>query len=156
MPHRKSLGAIWRRVGQRYRMGGTACENCGRAFFPPRTFCPDCRRKGRIVQKQMSGRGKIHSFTVVHVALEGFEQLVPYILAIIELDEGPRVTGLLCDVAPYDVGIGMPVQAVFRKISEDGDAGIIHYGYKFAKVEAAEDPRPDAMKEPLPRPESKE
>jgi hypothetical protein len=134
MPHRKSLALVWRRRSQRYRGIGTKCARCGSHFFPPRNFCPKCRRQGKIEKKEMSGRGNVFSFTTTYAPLEGFEELAPYTMAIIELEEGPKLTAMLCDVAPGDVSIGMPVRAVFRKISEDGESGIIHYGYKFAPV----------------------
>ena len=43
-----SVARFWRKIPQRYNMLGTKCETCGRHFFPPRTFCPDCRRAGKI------------------------------------------------------------------------------------------------------------
>lgn len=134
MPHRKSLASIWRRMPQRYRGESTMCTNCGRHFFPPRNFCPDCRRDGKIVPYTISGRGKVDSFTVVHVAQEGFEREIPYVMAIVELEEGAKLTAQLCAVEPEDVKIGMPVEMSFRRISEDKDDGIIHYGYKFSPI----------------------
>jgi uncharacterized OB-fold protein len=131
MPHRKSLALVWRRREQLYRGIGTKCTNCGKYFFPPRNFCPQCRRQGKIEKTEISGKGKVFSFTTTYSPLEGFEELAPYIMTIIELEEGPKLTAMLCDVEPENVKIGMPVQAVFRKISEDGNSGIIHYGYKF-------------------------
>ncbi|MCD4739897.1 Zn-ribbon domain-containing OB-fold protein [archaeon] len=131
MPHRKSLGLVWRRIPQRYRLMGTKCFTCGSHFFPPRPWCPKCRRKGKIEKHKMKGRGKIHSYTIVNVPQQGFDLEVPYILAIIELLEGPKLTAEITNTEPEHVSIGMPVKMVFRKISEDGDSGIIHYGYKF-------------------------
>ncbi|HDJ27195.1 MAG TPA: transcriptional regulator, partial [Aciduliprofundum sp.] len=61
-----------------------------------------------------------------------FKLQKPYILAIIELEEGPRVTGQIVDAEPNEVYIGMPVRMVFRRIRQEGASGIIHYGYKFA------------------------
>ena len=58
----------------------------------------------------------------------------PYILGIIELDEGPKLMGQLVGIDSENVKIGMPVEACFRKISEDGNSGIIHYGFKFREV----------------------
>lgn len=131
MPHRKSLAAIWRKIPQRYRGDSTMCENCGTHFFPPRAFCPKCRRKSKIQPYSPSGKGKIHSYTVVHVAQEGFEREVPYALAIVELEEGAQLTAQICDVDLKDLRIGMPVEVTFRRISEDKHDGIIHYAYKF-------------------------
>lgn len=134
MPHRKSLGLIWRRMGERYRMEGTKCESCGNYFFPTRLFCPYCRRKGKIVPHKMEGKGKVYSYTIVHSAQEGFKNIVPYVIAIVRLDEGPKVMGQVRGLEPGEISIGMPVKAVFRKMGQDGEAGIIHYSYKFVKA----------------------
>ena len=56
---------------------------------------------------------------------------MPYIVALIDLEEGPRITAQLTDVASDEVEIGMPVEMVIRKISEEGERGLIVYGYKF-------------------------
>ena len=131
MPHTKSLASMWRRAPQRYRLESTMCGNCDTYFFPPRNFCPTCRRKSDIKPYAASGKGKIYSYSIVHVAQEGFELEVPYVLAIIELDEGAKLTAQLCDVDSEDVRIGLPVEVMFRKVNEAKDGGIIHYAYKF-------------------------
>jgi len=131
MPHRRSLAAIWRRIPQRYRMESTMCETCGTHFFPPRTFCPKCRRKGVLKPYKPNGRGRIYSYSIVHVPQAGFELETPYVLAIIELEEGARLTAQVCDVNFSELAIGMPVEVTFRKVSEGRNGGIIHYAYKF-------------------------
>ena len=136
MPHRKSLASIWRRMPQRYRLETTMCETCGQYFFPPRNFCPTCRRKSKIKPCKAKGTGTVYSYTIVHVAQQGFEVEVPYILAIVELDEGAKLTAQLCDVDPEDVRIGMPVEVAFRRVSEAKGGGIIHYAYKFTPTGA--------------------
>src|SRR5207249_308807 len=75
--------------------------------------------------------GSVVTYTVIHDAPAQFEMQKPYVMAIIEMDEGVRLTSQLIDVKPEDVRIGMKVQASFRKLGQDGDAGVIHYGYKF-------------------------
>jgi uncharacterized OB-fold protein len=134
MPHRKSLSLFWRKIPERYNLKATNCETCGAVYFPLRQFCPVCRRRGKIEEINLSGEGCVYSYTVVRTPSEGFELYAPYVLAIIEFKEGTRVTGQLTDIGPEDVEIGMPVKAVFRKITEDGEDGIIHYGYKFVKA----------------------
>ncbi len=131
MPHRSSVPAVWRRYPQRYRLVGNKCETCGNYYFPPKTVCPVCRRKGKLVEYQFSGKGRIESYTVVYTPPDGMEDQAPYVLAIIKLDEGPMLTAQVVDVEPSEVKIGMPVELVFRRISEDGDSGLISYGYKF-------------------------
>jgi len=60
---------------------------------------------------------------------------VPYVLALVKTVEGPVLTGQVVDTAPEAVAIGLKVRATFRKLREEGKAGVIHYGYKFAPVE---------------------
>ena len=52
-----TVARFWRKIPQRYNLIGTKCETCGRHFFPPRTFCPDCRRTGKIVDHKFAGFG---------------------------------------------------------------------------------------------------
>jgi len=127
----ENLAITWRRIPERYRLTGSACESCKTNYFPTRKLCPKCRRKGKIVQKQFSGKGKIYSFTEVTAGPAGFELEAPYVLAIVELDEGSRLTAQVVGVGEKDVAIGSPVEMIFRKILEDSEEGLIHYGYKF-------------------------
>ena len=127
----ENLAITWRRIPERYRLVGSACGTCRTNYFPTRKLCPKCRRRGKIVQKQFSGKGKIYSFTEVSEGPLGFELEAPYVLAIVELVEGPRLTAQVVGVCEKDVKIGDEVEMVFRKIFEDGEDGPIHYGYKF-------------------------
>jgi uncharacterized OB-fold protein len=96
-----------------------------------RGICPNCRRKGKMVHQKFSGKGKVYSYTLITSPPTGFELEVPYIIAIIELEEGARVTAQIVDGDYEKVKIGLPVEMVFRKIQEDGKEGLIHYGFKF-------------------------
>lgn len=114
-------------------MVGSHCRRCNRYYLPPRKLCPECRRKGEIESYQFKGTGKIVTYTVVYSASADFAYQIPYVLAIVELDEGARLTAQIkCD--PDEVYIGMPVRAIFRKIGEESKSGIIYYGTKFAPV----------------------
>jgi uncharacterized OB-fold protein len=126
-----SVARFWRKIPQRYNLIGTRCTRCDRYFFPPRTFCPDCRRAGKIADHKFAGNGTVITFTIIRTASEQFEQTTPYALAIIRLDEGPRLTGQVIG-NPDEVRIGMKVRPVFRRIMADGESGVIHYGTKFA------------------------
>lgn len=127
---------FWREIQSRYNLMGTRCGNCGTMDFPPRSICPKCGRKslGKMKQEPMSGRGTVVSYTVVHEPAKGFESLKPYVLAIVELKEGCRLTTTLIDCDREEVEVGMPVEATFRKLGQEGESGIIHYGYKFRPV----------------------
>ncbi len=126
-----SVARFWRKIPQRYNMIGTRCATCGTCFFPPRLFCPTCRRAGKIGNHRLSGKGTVVTFTIVRTASEAFENMTPYVLAIVELEEGPRMTGqVVC--SPEEIRIGMRVRPVFRRIGTDGPSGVISYGTKFA------------------------
>jgi len=124
---------FWREIPQRYNLIGNKCGSCKKVNFPPRESCPICRRKSidKMENIKLSGKGKVITYTIIHVAPEQFEGQVPYPIAIIELDEGPRITSQIVDCDIKDVKIGMKVEATFRKIQEDGYIGAIYYGYKF-------------------------
>lgn len=124
----------WRKIPQRYNLIGTMCEICGTHYFPPRIICAKCRRKGKIEEYKFCGEGKILSYTQIYFPPQGFENIKPYILAIIKLKEGPSLTAQLIDCKISDVNIGSKVKAVFRKIVEEGDEGVILYGYKFKLI----------------------
>jgi uncharacterized OB-fold protein len=96
--------------------------------------CPKCRREGRLKRVRLSGYGHVYSFTVIHTPGIGFEKAVPYVFALVKLDEGPMVSAQIVDVKPEDVKIGMRVKAVFRRIQSEDPEGLIHYAYKFKPV----------------------
>ncbi len=128
---KESVSLTWRRIPERYRMEGTMCQTCGEKFFPKRSVCPNCRRKGKIVDFKFKGTGEVYSYTYIHAAAEGFEKQVPYYYAIIKLDEGPMISGQVIDVGPDEMKIGVKVEAVMRKIQQVDPNGLIHYGFKF-------------------------
>lgn len=150
-----AIPRFWREIQSRYNLVGSRCGNCGTVDFPPRAVCPRCGRKsvGRMERHRLSGRGRVVSYTMVHEAPPAFEMLKPYVLAIVELEEGVRVTSQIVDCNPAEVDVGMPVDATFRKLGEEGEAGIIHYGFKFRPARSAlpgGQPAPGPGAEPLP------
>lgn len=125
------LALHWRLIQPRYNLVGSECRTCGGKYFPPRTLCSDCRRKGELVDYKFKGTGEVYSHTTVYAPPSGFEYQKPYVVAIIKLDEGPLVSAQVVDCKPEEVEVGTKVKTVFRKIMADGDEGIIRYGYKF-------------------------
>jgi uncharacterized OB-fold protein len=92
------------------------CSACGHAQMPPRVRCETCGRTD-LEWREAAGTGRVVSYTVLHRSPD--QRPVPYLYAIVELDEGPRVvTNLLAE--PGGVRIGQPVRAVFGPADEDG------------------------------------
>ena len=127
---------FWREIDERYVLKGTRCGNCQTIHFPSRTLCPKCRHEsvGRLLPYKLSGRGVVEAATIVHSPPAGFELQAPYVLALVRLEEGPRVTAQVVDAKPESVRVGTVVKAVFRRINEEGEAGVVQYGYKFVPV----------------------
>ena len=124
----------WRLKQQRYALVGEVCPHCDAKIFPPRDVCPHCGGEAKT-QYAFSGKGKIYSYTVMRDAPAGYEENIPYTVAVVALDEGPMVTAQLTDLGEEAVEIGMPVEMVTRKIRQDGDErGMLVYGYKFRPV----------------------
>jgi scaffold protein (connect acetoacetyl-CoA thiolase and HMG-CoA synthase) len=120
----------WRLQQQRYGLVGEVCPHCEEKIFPPRDVCPNCAQEARTPYV-FSGKGEVFSYTTVYDPPEGYEGNAPYTVALIKLEEGPLITAQLTDVDNGKVEIGMPVEMVTRKLREDGDKGMLVYGYKF-------------------------
>jgi hypothetical protein len=93
-------------------------------FFYPRSRCPRCLGAD-WEWRDASGRGSVHSFTVDRVGhLQGLAHAVPYAIAIVELEEGPRLTARLVDCDPDALAVGMPVEARYEDVE---DVTLVHF-----------------------------
>jgi uncharacterized OB-fold protein len=81
------------------RLLGLKCRDCGAITIPPKMVCSHCAGSDLEVM-QLKGSGRIRTFTTVFVASEGREAEVPYVIVIVELDEGPWVMGNLEGIDP--------------------------------------------------------
>jgi len=95
------------------------CAECQSYVFYPRSVCPHCLSE-RLEWATASGRGKVYSFTIVRRAMNpSFADDVPYVFAIVELAEGPRVTTNIVNCAPDDVRVDMPVTATYDSVTPE-------------------------------------
>jgi len=95
------------------------CAHCNAQIFYPRRFCPECWSE-KFDWKEAKGTGKVYTFTVTYAgAEEKFKDDYPYILALIDLDEGIRIMSNIVDCDPEKAKIGMEVEVSFKKISEE-------------------------------------
>jgi hypothetical protein len=83
------------------------------------------------VKTKLGDRGKLLTYTVIRVGPSDLCEETPYAVGIAELDGGVRLTAQIADCGFDEIEVGMPVRIEFRKIREEGEAGIICYGYKF-------------------------
>jgi uncharacterized OB-fold protein len=123
----------WREIPQRYRLEAARCTQCGQSTFPPRLVCPDCGSKDFETVK-LSDRGTILTYTIIRVAPSQFVDEAPYAVGVVELEGGTRMTAQIADVPLDQIAIGQKVKVEFRRIREEGQAGILCYGYKCVPV----------------------
>jgi len=107
-------------AARRHELQLQRCGACGRYVFYPRAACPHCLAP-ELEWRRVSGRGRLHTFTVVSRGQRGFPLPAPYVLAIVELEEGPRLMTNLVGVEPdpEKLRIGMPVEVVFEDVTEE-------------------------------------
>jgi hypothetical protein len=93
------------------------CQDCHKHIFYPRYLCPHCFSEN-ITWKKASGRGEIYSYTVVHRAFGPYADETPYVVAIVELEEGVRMmTRIIGD--REKIAIGKQVEVRFVQLEED-------------------------------------
>jgi len=121
------LARHWRQRHARYRLEGSRHRSDGTIAFPP--------REGNEWEPYvLAGQGELLTYAVVHQAPAGHEGEVPYMVAIVQLAEGPRITAQLTDCDASEVTIGMAVEMTTRLLGDTGADGLLLYGYKFRPV----------------------
>jgi len=103
--------------GRRGRLVLPRCRSCGCYVWYPRSFCPDCHG-GDLEWVQASGKGTIYSYTVSYRGSGDWVDHVPYVIAYVELDEGPRVLTNVVGADPQSLRIGQRVTATFEPAGE--------------------------------------
>ena len=89
------------------------CGDCSKTYFPPRPFCPECASRNVSVVAA-SGKGILYSYVIHHRPAPGFTP--PYAIAVVELEEGPRMmTNIVdCPQTPEALVLDMPIEVVFE------------------------------------------
>ena len=102
------------------------CTDCEAWVFYPRSNCPRCLSSA-LEWRTVSGRGQLHTFTISRVpTVAMFADEVPQRLAVVELEEGVRLTSTLVEVADEDIQIGMSLEPVFETI-KGGEGALLRY-----------------------------
>lgn len=97
------------------------CDDCGLVIFYPRSICPKCRSRA-IRWIDLSGRGTVYSYTVTRRTAGRWREHTPFVVAYVELEEGPRLLTNIVGCDPKAVAIGLPVIVVFD--ATDGGGAI--------------------------------
>ncbi|MFP6802430.1 MAG: Zn-ribbon domain-containing OB-fold protein [Pseudomonadales bacterium] len=94
------------------------CPSCSQSTFPPRAHCPDCGSSD-LKWQAVSGRGTIYSYTIAHRPPHPvFADQCPMAIAVVELEEGPRMMSNIVGVALSNVAVGIDVQVAFESIDD--------------------------------------
>jgi len=133
-----SIPTYSRSIPQRYALIAAKCKSCGAINIPLGVNCLKCGKVLEYEPQKLSGRGKIYCFTTISRGgsppeFSAQQNLVgSYPVAVVELDEGPKIVAQMTDCRAEDLKIGLEVESTFRRIYDDD--GMIRYGVKFRPV----------------------
>ena len=114
----QASGPFWE-AAKRHELLMPRCRRCSHLFFYPREACPRCLSND-LDWAKVSGKGRLYSFTVIHQpGNRAFEQDVPYVYAMVQLDEGPRMISNLVECPVEEATVDMPVVAVFDDVTPE-------------------------------------
>jgi len=100
-----TIEQFYKYVNQGKLMGGK-CKKCGKIHLPPRPLCDKCFSK-EFEWVEVPQRGKLLTYTIIHVAPPQFQSMAPYAVGIIQLENGLKIPGMIREVAPEQIKIGM-------------------------------------------------
>jgi len=109
----------WWEAAAEHKLVVQRCTACEHTRHPPAPVCPECR-SDESDWRELSGRGEVYTYTIVHRPIAA-DQALPYVIAVIALQDsgGLRMISNLVDVDPDDLEIGMPVELVWEDMSAD-------------------------------------
>jgi len=95
------------------------CGRCGKFRYPPAPYCPRCL-SDQFEWQRISGRGTIYSFIIVHQRYDpSFADELPYNVAIVQLEEGPRLVTNVVGIPHQDLEVDMPVRVTYDDVTEE-------------------------------------
>jgi len=119
LPHLDAENRWFFEACARHELYLQKCSSCGTVRFYPRALCPSCA-SSKTDYVRASGRGRVYTFTETHQnQAPGFRDELPYVMAYVELDEGPRILTNIINTPPGEVKIDLPVEVVFEDIDEN-------------------------------------
>jgi len=120
---------VWRLRDAHYNLVGRRCTECNRAFYPPKHACPYCGTRD-LVEYRLPTRGFIIYWTKLYEVGEDHLAKRPIYIALVQLGETRALLQVTDVTSDSELEEKREVELVFRRLVEDGEHGIIHYGVK--------------------------
>lgn len=106
-----TIEQFYKHISQGKLLGGR-CTKCGKVHLPPRPLCDNCYSKN-FEWTEISSRGKLLTYTIIHIAPAQFQSMAPYAMGIVQFDGGLKLPGMIRGVAPEKIKVGMEVAMDF-------------------------------------------
>lgn len=96
------------------RVMAAKCSKCGKLLLPPKPMCTNCLSTD-LKWVELKKRGKLLTYTVIHVSPKQFESMAPYAVGIVKLEDGPNLLGTIRGIEPGKISVGMDLIVDFDK-----------------------------------------
>jgi len=96
------------------KMMAAKCKKCDTLLLPPRPVCTNCFSED-FEWVELKGKGKLLTYTVIHVAPPQYQSMTPYAVGIVKLEDGPNLPGMIRGIEPEKIKIGMDLTIDFDK-----------------------------------------
>jgi len=106
-----TIEQFYKFLNQKKLMAGK-CQKCGKIHLPPRPLCDNCFSRD-FEWISVSGKGKLLTYTVIHIAPAQFQALTPYVVGIIQLENGIKIPGMVQSLKQEQLVIGMELTLDF-------------------------------------------
>jgi uncharacterized OB-fold protein len=110
-----TIEQFYKFLSQEKLMAGK-CQKCGKIHLPPRPLCDNCYSQ-EFTWTEVSGKGKLLTYTIIHIAPPQFQALAPYTVGIVQLENGLRLPGMISSVSEGNLRIGMELTIDFKACS---------------------------------------
>lgn len=130
-----SIPRFWRERASHYRLKAVKCRKCGRINYPPSSVCRYCGSKDLEEIYLDKEKAKLLTWTIIYTTPIGFEDKKPRIIGIVEtVETHVKILAPITDVLPEELKEGILLEPVLRRINQDREEGLIHYGIAYRPV----------------------
>ena len=129
-PVNDETAPYWTALGKG-RLDLPVCDACGHHIWYPRSWCPVCHHEA-VTWTTLSGRGTVYARTILHKSMGAWGRAAPFVIAYVELEEGPRVLTNVITDDPSSIEIGLAVEAAFVAVDEPVDGSPATHLLRFA------------------------